>query len=247
MPTASFAAVRRLRGAVPGAGLSTVALAAGAIAAQRHLELEGLYVPLVVAGFLAGAVVALITAARHLRGSFGAANHVTLFRGALIALVAGLIVTESTPAVLWFAIAVAGSALLLDGVDGSLARRRKLSSPFGARFDMEMDAVSTLVLATLVWHFGKAGVWVIASGLLRYAFVAAAHEWPWLRAPLPPSKRRQTICVVQICALLVCLAPSVPPAQSERIAALALVLLAASFAIDTLWLHRNAGAVRRHG
>src|SRR5690606_38381381 len=168
----------------------------------------------------------------------GAANHVTLFRGALIALVAGLIVTEATPAVLWFAIAVAGSALLLDGVDGSLARRCKLSSPFGARFDMEMDAVSTLVLATLVWHFGKAGVWVIASGLLRYAFVAAAHEWPWLRAPLPPSKRRQTICVVQIGALLVCLAPSVPPAQSERIAALALVLLAASFAIDTLWLHR---------
>lgn len=244
MHTASLAAVRRLRGAVPGAGLSTAAVAAGAIVAQRHLDLEGLYVLLVVAGFVAGAAIALSVAARHLRGSFGAANHVTLFRGALIALVAGLIVTESTPAVLWFAIAVAGSALLLDGIDGSLARRFKLASPFGARFDMEMDAVSTLVLATLVWHFDKAGIWVLASGLMRYAFVAAGREWMWLRAPLPPSRRRQTVCVVQIAALLVCLAPFVPPSQSARIAALALVLLCASFAVDTLWLHRNAALQR---
>jgi len=240
MHTASFAAVRRLRGAVPGAGLSTAALVAGAIAAQRHLDLEGLYVPLVVAVYLAGVAIALVAAARHLRGSFGAANHVTLFRGALTALVAGLVVADYSPAVLWFAIAVAGSALLLDGVDGSLARRTKLSSSFGARFDMETDAVSTLVLAILVWHFDKAGVWVIASGLLRYAFVAAGREWAWLRAPLPPSKRRQTVCVVQIGALLLCLAPFVPPSRSEPIAALALALLVGSFALDTLWLRRHA-------
>ena len=244
MQPTSLAAVRRLRGAVPGASLSTVAVAAGAITAQRHLALEALYVPLVVAGFVAGASLALVAAARHLRGSFGAANHVTLFRGALIALVAGLIVAESTPAVLWFAVAVAGSALVLDGVDGSLARRRKLATPFGARFDMEVDALTTLVLAILVWRFDKAGIWVLASGLLRYAFVAAGRLRPWLRAPLPPSKRRQTICVVQIAALLVCLAPFMPASQSDRLAALALVLLGASFAIDTLWLHRNAASPR---
>ena len=39
-----------------------------------------------------------------------------------------------------------------------------MSSTFGARFDMEMDAVSTLVLATLLGHFDKAGVWVLLSG-----------------------------------------------------------------------------------
>src|SRR5690606_5041146 len=141
--------------------------------------------------------------------------------------------------VLWFAISAAGCALLLDGIDGSLARRFRGSSPFGARFDMETDAITTVVLATLVWRFDKAGAWVLLSGLLRYAFVAAGREWPWLRAPLPPSKRRQAICVVQIGALLVCLAPFVSAGQSERIAALALVLLGGSFAIATLWLHRH--------
>jgi phosphatidylglycerophosphate synthase len=229
-----------LRGAVPGAGLSTAALAIAAIAVQQQLDLVGLYVPIVLSAFLVGAAFALRAAARQLSGSFGAANHVTLFRGALTALVAGLIIAESSPAVLWFAIAAAGSALLLDGIDGSLARRFRVSSPFGARFDMETDAITTIVLAMLVWRFDKAGVWVLLSGLLRYAFVAAGREWPWLRAPLPPSKRRQAICVVQISALLVCLAPFVSAEQSERIAALALVLLGGSFAIDTLWLHRHA-------
>ena len=42
---------------------------------------------------------------------------------------------------------------------------------------------------------------MLLSGLLRYAFVAAGWLWPWLRAPLPPSRRRQTICVVQIVGL----------------------------------------------
>lgn len=245
MHSACFAAICRLRGAVLGVGLSAAALAAAATAAQRQLDIDGLYVPVVVAAFLSGAAITLHAAARQLDGAFGAANQVTLFRGALTALVAGLVLADSSTAVLWFAITVAGCALLLDGVDGSLARRRRSSTPFGARFDMETDAVSTLVLATLVWHFGKAGPWVLLSGLLRYAFVAAAREWPWLKASLPASKRRQTVCVVQIGALLVSLAPFVPPPMSSRIAALALGLLAASFVADIHWLHRSAGPSAR--
>src|SRR5690606_24986322 len=129
MQTVSFAAVRRLRGAVPGAGLSTAALAVAAIAVQRQLDLVGLYVPIVLTAFLAGAAFALRAAAGQLSGSCGAASHVTLLRGALPALVAGLIIAESSPAVLWFAISAAGCALLLDGIDGSLARRFRGSSP----------------------------------------------------------------------------------------------------------------------
>ena len=44
----------------------------------------------------------------------------------------------------------------LDGVDGWLARRRGMSSAFGARFDMEIDALLVQVLAILVWRYGKA-------------------------------------------------------------------------------------------
>ena len=66
-----------------------------------------------------------------------------------------------------------------------------------------------LVLSALVWRYGVTGPWALASGLMRYGFVALALPWPWLARPLPPSRRRQTVCVVQIVALLVALAPFV--------------------------------------
>ena len=74
---------------------------------------------------------------------------------------------------------------------------------------------------------------------MRYAFVAAAALWPWLAAPLPPSRRRQAVCVVQITALIVCLGPIVPPALASALAALSLLLLGASFATDVWHLARQ--------
>jgi phosphatidylglycerophosphate synthase len=83
---------------------------------------------------------------------------------------------------------------------------------------------------------------VLAAGLLRYVFVSAAWAWRWLAAPLPPSRRRQAMCVVQIASLLVCLIPVVPPAMAAALAAASLALLSLSFAIDvhTLALARPA-------
>ncbi len=97
-------------------------------------------------------------------------------------------------------VVIASVAAALDGVDGWIARRTRTASAFGARFDMETDALLILVLSALVWRSGKAGAWVLASGLMRYAFVAAATIWPWMQEPLEPSRRRQAVCVVQVVA-----------------------------------------------
>ena len=110
-------------------------------------------------------------------------------------------------------------ALLLDGVDGWWARRHGLSSAFGARFDMETDALLILVLALLAWHLGKAGAWVILSGALRYLFVAAGWLLPFLDRPLPPSDRRRVICVIQIAVLVACFAPILAPVLTTPLAA----------------------------
>jgi hypothetical protein len=75
-------------------------------------------------------------------------------------------------------------------------------------------------------------------GLPRYLFVAAGWVWPWMRAPLPERVRRKAGCVIQGIALLVCLGPIVPPGLAARVAALILVLLGASFAVDSVWLFR---------
>lgn len=182
----------------------------------------------------------------HPHPRFGPANRVTLARLGLMALIAALIgealprpPLSEAPAAVWWLVVVATATALLDAVDGVLARRTGLASAFGARFDMETDAAFTLVLCALVLQAGQAGPWVLAAGLMRYVFVAAAALWPWLSAPLAPSKRRQAVCVVQITVLIVCLGPIVPSWLASALAALSLALLTLSFATDVRALARQ--------
>ena len=167
--------------------------------------------------------------------SFGPADWVTSLRAALVLALAVMLVRRPDPLAV---VTIGAIAALLDGVDGWIARRTRTASTFGARFDMETDALLILVLSALVWSYGKAGGWVLAAGLMRYAFVWAGSVWPWLQRPLEPSRRRQTACVVQIAALIVSLFPWIERPASAAIAAAALAVLAWSFLVDILWLWR---------
>ncbi|MFD0823009.1 CDP-alcohol phosphatidyltransferase family protein, partial [Micromonospora zhanjiangensis] len=161
------------------------------------------------AGWLAGTVYALVvwalltTAVDRARiRSFGPANRVTLARatleGGVTALVADSVHRPVPGTVL---IVLATVALVLDAVDGQIARRTGTATPLGARFDMEVDAFLILMLSAHV--AGRLGWWVLVIGLMRYVFVAAAQAWPWLRAPLPPNLARKTVAATQGVALVV--------------------------------------------
>jgi phosphatidylglycerophosphate synthase len=171
---------------------------------------------------------------------FGPANQITLVRALLVAALAGLVAGPATSAVAWSVVLVAIVALLLDGVDGWVARRTATVSAFGMRFDTETDAARVLVLAVLAWRSGKAGPWILAAGLLRYIFVAAGWIWPWMRRPLTPTLRGRLICIVQIGALIVALLPPIEPPVSTIVSAVGLAALCYSFLVDTLWLWRHA-------
>jgi phosphatidylglycerophosphate synthase len=215
------------------------ALLIGAVAQfwTSRIGLDAAYVPKALSVYAVGALLVLRGLPKHHPFStFGAANQVTLLRGALVALLAGLIGEPAHTALPALVTAVATGTAVLDGVDGWLARRTDRASAFGARFDMETDALLIMVLAVLAWQFGKAGIWVLGSGLLRYAFVAAGTALPALRQPLPPSQRRKTLAVVQVVALIVTVAPFVPPSVSVPLAALALGALLLSFLVDVVWL-----------
>jgi phosphatidylglycerophosphate synthase len=164
---------------------------------------------------------------------------VTLLRAALVCLIGGTLGARGGP-LGWSVPGLVALALALDGADGWLARRLRATSRFGARFDLEVDALFLLVLALLAWQAEQVGAWVIAIGLLRYAFVAAGWLWPVLRADLPPSLRRKAVCVLQGAALLACLLPPVAADLAAALAAAALAALALSFAIDVAWLIRRA-------
>jgi len=169
--------------------------------------------------------------------SFGPADWVTGARAALTAVLAAMLI-PSIAVNASTVVVIAAVAAALDGVDGWIARRTRTATAFGARFDMETDALLILVLAALVWQSGKAGPWVLASGLMRYAFVAAAGIWPWLQEPLQPSRRRQMVCVVQVVALIAALLPVLGSTAARAIAAAGLAALAWSFLVDILWLWR---------
>ena len=165
-----------------------------------------------------------------------------MVRAFLVAIAAGFIGEPSLPGAGWIIASTAVVATLLDGVDGWLARRTGMASAFGARFDMEIDALLIQVLAILAWQYGKAGPWVLVSGLLRYLFVAAGWLMPWMREPLFPSVRRKAICVVQTAGLILTILPPIVPPASEWLAAGSLAALVYSFLVDTLWLWRRAPA-----
>ncbi|MBD3898292.1 CDP-alcohol phosphatidyltransferase family protein [Halomonas sp. ML-15] len=216
------------------AGLAVVLvlaqLAQHALTAPGWLALTSGLSYLIIAGLVAAAWTG------ELR-RFGWANRVTLLRGTLIALLAGSLWWPA----LWqqhavALAAIAGAALLLDGIDGWVARRTGSSSAFGARFDMELDASFILLLCLALVVLGKVGSWVLLIGAMRYVFVVSGHLWPWLRAPLPESLRRKAVCVVQVVALMIALLPAVSAAQASLLTALALLLLSLSFALDVHWL-----------
>ena len=176
-------------------------------------------------------------AAHHPYPRFGAANLVTLGRSGLVCALAGALPHDDTPA--WPLWLVAGLAALLDAVDGWLARRSRMTSPFGARFDLEIDALLILVLSLLVWRMDRTGAWILAAGAMRYLFIGAMTPWPWLARPLPASTRRKLVCVVQVVSLLLCLLPGLPGMLTRAIGALGLLALTASFATDVHWLQRH--------
>ncbi|GGC73259.1 CDP-alcohol phosphatidyltransferase family protein [Marinobacter halophilus] len=170
--------------------------------------------------------------------SFGWANRTTLLRSVLVLpLVAWApFLSLSGPAGLWFYAVACLLALILDGADGKVARATNSHSDFGARFDMELDALFILGLCLAVFALDKAGVWVLVLGLMRYLYVAASCYFEWLNQALPESFRRKTVCVWQVVTLMVAVVPPIPPVFASVTLAIALLLLAWSFHLDVRWL-----------
>ncbi|MDT7841399.1 CDP-alcohol phosphatidyltransferase family protein [Streptomyces justiciae] len=210
------------------------------------LALLGTAIGMGPAGWLTGLAFAVATWAVLSRAlhrtqprSFGPANRVTLGRSILVGGVTALVADsfQSSPPVTLF-VGLTAVALILDGVDGKVARRTGTSTPLGARFDMEVDAFLILVLSVYVSM--SLGPWVLLIGAMRYAFVAAARVWTWLNAPLPPSTARKTVAALQGVFLLLAASGLLPYALEFAVVATALGTLVWSFGRDVLWLFRTS-------
>lgn len=190
----------------------------------------------------AGVVVALLAIVgrrinEHPYTSLGPANLLTLSRSVLVGALAAFLMEGREHGALLAVGALV--ALALDGVDGWLARRTRMSSNFGAQLDMELDALTVLVLSGLCWQLGKAGPWILAAGAMRYVYVAATMALPWLGGALFDSYARKAVCGIQVGTMAICLFPFVPVVVSAPALALSLVALTWSFGRDIVWLYRR--------
>ena len=167
----------------------------------------------------------------------------TLVRATLVGGVAALTVdsfARRTPVAALVALAIV--ALVLDAVDGRVARRTGTASALGARFDMEVDAFLLLVLS--VYLARPVGAWVLAIGAMRYAFGAAPWILPWFRGSLPPRYWRKVVAATQGVVLVLAVADVLPRPLSSAALAVSLALLIESFGRDVgwLWYHRPVGS-----
>src|SRR5258708_1827377 len=235
-------AVRTVRlGALLGTVVTPVLL--GVLSAATGLSVAGW-----IAGLAAGwTTTALLIAGRARREPSGILppDWVTLTRALLIAGVAGLVADSFTRTTQVTAIVVLASiALVLDAVDGQVARRTGTVTPFGARLDGEVDAFLILLLSVEVAR--DYGGWVLAIGAFRYAFLFTGWALPWLAAPLPSRNWRRLVSTVQGVVLTIAASGVLPRAVGMVVVGIALVVLAASFGQCVVWLyHAGAGPVTR--
>jgi phosphatidylglycerophosphate synthase len=138
-----------------------------------------------------------------------------------------IVLAGHAPARTWLLFTVAVPTLLLDAVDGAVARRTGTVTESGGLLDMQVDAGVLVVLSLAV--AARFGPWVVLIGVMRYALVVASWIWPTLSTALPRSRFRVVVAGLQGAVLAAAIAPLLPIGVCRVALVVALALLIASF------------------
>jgi phosphatidylglycerophosphate synthase len=222
-------------------GMLATAALLGVVAATAGLGIAGW-----IAGLATGSAATALLVTARMRSDQPAmlpADWVTLTRALLIAGVAGLVADSfSRPVPITALVTLSTVALVLDAVDGQVARRTGTATELGARLDGEVDAFLILLLSIVVSQ--DYGGWVLAIGAARYALLLAGWLIPWLAAPLPPRYWGKVVAAVQGIVLTVAASGLLDRVAGMIAVAAALLLLAESFGRNVIWLYRTGAGPR---
>jgi phosphatidylglycerophosphate synthase len=222
-------------------GLLATAALLGVVSATSGLGVAGWIV-----GLTTGSAATMLIVTARMRSDQPAifpADWVTLTRTVLIAGVAGLVADSfSRPVSVTALVTLSTVALVLDAVDGQVARRTGTATPLGARLDGEADAFLILLLSIYVSQ--DYGSWVLIIGAARYALLLAGWLIPWLAAPLPPRYWGKVVAAVTGIVLTVAASGLLDRLAGMIAVAAALVLLVESFGRNVIWLYRTGAGPR---
>lgn len=148
------------------------------------------------------------------------------------------------PRAAWWKVGVAILIIVLDGVDGALARRHGPTER-GAVFDMESDSFYVITMCGVAHLYLGLGAWIYLAGLLRPLYVCMwAVLLLFVKPPSPNrkggSQRGRIVFLVLIISLITNLAPIIPFGVKQGVSALAVALLCYSFSIDIVATLRGA-------
>ena len=188
-------------------------------------------------------------------GGFRPADIVTLLRSGLLgvfaAVLADLLSRSDMPTgsgLPWLLMVLAVVILVMDGVDGAVARAGSGGTSAGARYDEVTDAVVILVLSAAAAL--AVGWWALALGVIRPLFALGQRIRPAWRRSLGPSRRRKVFGITPSVLLLIALCP-VPSLLAEvltvtvemmlrvGLVGLGLLMVSVSFSLDIIDLERR--------
>lgn len=153
--------------------------------------------------------------ARQLGGRelFGLANTVTFVRGGLYAVVAGFVVLPPDTALAWVPALCYGTGVVLDKLDGTLARTLGEETELGTKFDMAVDTFGFVVAPLVAVLWGHLPVWYLSLSAARYVYRGGL--W-WRRrrgrrvVDLPDGNLATYLAATQMVFITVALAPASP-------------------------------------
>ncbi len=150
----------------------------------------------------------------QLYASLGYGTYLSLFRGWLLALLAGFLLIPWpsgwlgwTPALLYI---LAG---ILDLFDGYLARRTHHTTALGEFLDIELDSFGVLIAVAVAIHWGQWPIWFAVIGLARPLFIWGLNLRRRRKRPirpLPANNFRRVLAGLQMGFIAVALWPIVP-------------------------------------
>jgi CDP-diacylglycerol--glycerol-3-phosphate 3-phosphatidyltransferase len=241
-----------------GIGGGMLLIAAGAVLASGLGISPGL-IWLLASGTVL--VLQLLVVRRHLHlnhrsdgrllPSLGTANRITLFRGLLIAGLAGFVFLPRSTANVenwrWVPAAIFILASLLDLLDGWTARKTATETELGRKLDTEFDALTILAGGVLALRWEKASLWFILVGLAYYLFRLGCRlrkQRGLPSAPLRPSRIRRPLAGTAMGLTGAVLLPVMSAELGRSLTLIFTIPFLGNFIYDYLTVSRRIGNVK---
>lgn len=188
--------------------------------------------------------VTYVVATKPTLGRLGLANGLTLFRGMLYAVVAGFVVVPAGTTLRWVPAACYGAGVLIDRLDGAVARTVGRETELGRRLDMAFDTFGFVAAPLVAVLWGLLPVYYLVLSAARYVFVTAVglHRWRGGQVhPLPDSDLGKYLAGGQMAFVTVALAPPAPTGLVHAVTPLVLAPSLVVFTRDYLYATGRLG------